>query len=410
MKDKKKILYYTIEGYDTPNPVNHLMDGIIESILESRNECHLMQSYRTDKSKSIPNKFKKYKSFSSTIIKRKNINKQSFIKRYIEESFFSFNIIKYRKQLKSCDVILMQSTATSFLHILFFKLFIRKPLIYNIYDVFPGHAYDIGVIKSKILYNSFRVIQKLAYMMCDQIIVMCEDMKNKIIYEGVKANKIQIIYNWFDDTKFHYIQKSETQIFKKYMLDPNLFYLQYAGTLGQVFDERIIIELAQELSSCDKIKLLLIGDGVKTDYLKKEVKKSFLNNIIFLPLQPLEMVNDVYNACDVGLIPLKKGVIGNGFPSKACQLMACGKPIYNICDKSFYTELFEKYNMGLSNTNYDVKKIKRDILNLFNERERLLEMGKNGQNYVYKKYSKSKNAKKFVELCLEVIEERRKKL
>ena len=399
----KKVLYYTIEGYDTPNPSNHLMDGIIEAILESGHQCHLMQSCRGGENKSVPSKFEHNPSFSTTVINRKKVNKLNFIKRYLEESFFSINIIKHRKNLRDCDVILMQSTATSISHLLLLKLFIRKPIIYNIYDIFPGHAYDIGVIKSKSLYNILKKLQFWAYKLCDKIVVMSEDMENKLKEEGIKQDKIKIIYNWFDDSKFCYIEKANTKIFKNFNLSNDYFYLQYAGTLGQVFDEKILIDLAQALLPIEQIRILLIGEGVKTNWLKQKTEELKLTNVIFLPLQPLEIINDVYNACDMGLIPLKRGVIGYGFPSKACQLLACSKPIYNICDESCYKDIFKKYNMGISNTEYDVKKIKEDIVSMMNSSDILKEMGNNGKQYVYEQYSKTKNSKKFVTLCLEII-------
>ena len=54
---------------------------------------------------------------------------------------------------------------------------LHRPIVLNLYDVFPGHAMSIGVIKNKLIYNVFRIMQKVLYKKCKYIVAMSEDMK-----------------------------------------------------------------------------------------------------------------------------------------------------------------------------------------------------------------------------------------
>ena len=86
----------------------------------------------------------------------------------------------------------------------------------------------------------------------------------------------------------------------------------------------------------------------------QEAKENQLTNIEFYPLQPIPWVPDVYSTGDVCIIPLKKGVIGNGTPSKAPILMACKRIIVNAVESwSKYSQMFDAYNMGYAVDVYD---------------------------------------------------------
>jgi hypothetical protein len=66
---------------------------------------------------------------------------------------------------------------------------IKKPIILNLYDVFPGHAMSIGVIRNRFVFNVLRLIQKVLYKKCKYIVAMSEDMKLQLMNEKVDEKK-----------------------------------------------------------------------------------------------------------------------------------------------------------------------------------------------------------------------------
>lgn len=400
-----RILFLTSEGFDTPNSINHLCATLIEDILKSGISVHSISSHKTGQYKDIPDNLMQFDNFSYDIIKRKKINKNNFVKRYVDEIKYAFKAKKlWMKQKDEFDAVILQSNPNSVVNAILLDRFMGKPIILNLYDVFPGHAMSIGVINNRFVYKSLSIIQRVLYQKCKYIVAMSEDMKIQLLQEKVDESKIKVINNWFDNSVFTPIKRENNRFFEKYKLDKNKFYVQFAGLLGYVFDYKMFLDVAEHLKEQDNIVFLLIGDGNQKTIILEEMQSRQINNIKYFPWQPLEIIADVYNACDIGFIPLKQGVIGNGIPSKACQLMAAKRVVLNSVEESTYTQLFEKYNMGVNVTNHSSKAVANAIMRLCGNPKECTEIGKNAHQYAYEHYSRNQNTKKFVDLIISTIE------
>ena len=122
----------------------------------------------------------------------------------------------------------------------------------------------------------------------------------------VKEEKIHSIVNWFDDRSVHEVSWSENRFVNKYGLCKDKFYVQYAGTMGYVFDYKMVLNVAEKLKGYNDIEFHMIGEGSQKESFIKEAKERELSNIVFFPLEPQHMVSDVYSACSICLIPLKR--------------------------------------------------------------------------------------------------------
>lgn len=343
-----KILFITAEGFDTPNPNNQMAEVMINDFLDNGHQVHLVQSHRKGICPDLPSSLEGRNGLTVDTIVRSVVDKSNFIKRYINDVKYHFESVKYYKKVKDADVIYLQSNPTIYFPMIFLKLFMRNiPIVYSIYDVFPGHAYDIGVINNKFLYNIFKLMQKPCYKWASAITVLSEDMKDMIVKEGARPDDVYVVPAWFDVRTAREVPVEENQFIRKYNIDKSKFIVQYAGSIGYVFNYKTIIELAKRLKDDEDIVLQMIGDGPAKELFMAEARENNLTNIEFYPLQPIPLVPDVYSTGDVCIIPLKKGVIGNGTPSKAPILMACKRIILNCVESwSKYYKLFDEYDMG----------------------------------------------------------------
>lgn len=364
-----KILFITAEGFDTPNPNNQMAEVMINDFLNAGHQVHLVQSHRKGICDDIPPSLKEREALTADTIKRKVVDKSNFVSRYIDDVKYHFRSLWYYKKIKDADVIYLQSNPTIYFPMIFLKIFMRKiPIVYSIYDVFPGHAYDIGVIRSKLLYNVFKYIQRPCYRMASAIAVLSEDMKDMVVKEGARPDDVYVVPAWFDVNTAKEIPVEENKFIKKYNIDKSKFIVQFAGSIGYVFNYKTVLELAKRLKKDTDIVLQMVGDGPMKETFVKEANENNLTNIEFFPLQPIPIVPDVYSAGNVCIIPLKRGVIGNGTPSKAPILMACKRIIVNAVESwSIYSQMFEKYDMGyaVDVDDYDgmaaaIRKIKSD--------------------------------------------------
>lgn len=402
----KKILFICTEGFDTPGPSNHLIGTLIEDLLENEFKVTLIQSRRLKVNEDIPENLKGKMNFESIIIDRKVISKNAFIKRYIEEVCYHFKaFVKWRK-IKDVNAVFVQSCPTVIFSILLLKMFTRYPILYSVQDIWPGSAVNSGVIDNKFIAKIFYCLQKIAYKFSDVITVISDDMKRKVIEQGVKEEKIYTIVNWFDDRTVHEIPWEENRFVKKYSLSKNKFYVQYAGTMGYVFDYKMVLNVAELLKDYDDIEFQMIGQGSQKDVFIKEKEKRRLDNIVFYPLEPQDMVSDVYSASSICLIPLKRGIIGNSVPSKAGLIMACKRTIVNSVDEdSDYYRMFNDNKIGVSVSNKDPYKVAETILDLYKHKDKCELLAQNGYNFCKKYYSRSFNTKKFVDIFYKMARE-----
>lgn len=404
------ILYFaSVDFYQKPNPSFHLMHSMITDLLESKNKINYVGLALEGIEQHIPIEFINNPNFSYNLIDMPNTKKSSFVKRYIDGIKYAVAAKKYiKKMINDSDVIFIQSSPTALYNISVVKRFAKdsKKIIYNVQDMFPGSSIASGVMPQKWMQIVFSSLQKIAYRKSDIIVAISDDMKDKLIEQGVLNEKIEVIVNWFDDRTVSEVSWDKNRFVKIANMDKEHFYVQYAGTMGYVFDYHMIIKVAEILQDDSKIIFQMIGEGSQKQEFVKTVKEKQLNNIVFLPLQPQDMVSDVYSACSTCIIPLKHGVIGNSVPSKAGLLMACKRSIVTSTDKgSKYNSMIKDNGIGFAFGDNEPEKMAEAILKLSENTELCKHMGIKGYEFGHKLYSRAENMKKYVDLFERMLSE-----
>ncbi len=211
--------------------------------------------------------------------------------------------------------------------------------------------------------------------------------------------------NWFDDTSVQEVWWDENRFVEKYKMEKDKFYVQYAGTMGYVFDYKMVLNVAKLLQPYNDIEIQMIGEGSQKEAFISEAKGEGINNIKFLPLEPQNMVSDVYSACSVCFIPLKKGIIGNSVPSKAGLLMACKRPIVTTSDEgSDYNNMINSNNIGFAYSTDSPDKVAESLVYLKNNPNEARQMGENGFEFGHDLYSRTSNMNLYLDLFLELFE------
>ena len=404
------ILYFaSVDFYQEPNPSFHLMYSMITDLLESNNKINYVGLALEGIEQHIPIEFINNPNFSYDLIDMPNTKKSSFVKRYIDGIKYAVAAKKHiKKMINDSDVIFIQSSPTALYNISVVKRFVKdsKKIIYNVQDMFPGSSIASGVMPQKWMQIVFSSLQKIAYRKSDIIVAISDDMKDKLIEQGVPNEKIEVIVNWFDDRTVSEVSWDKNRFVKIANMDKEHFYVQYAGTMGYVFDYHMIIKVAEILQDDSKIIFQMIGEGSQKQEFVKTVKEKQLNNIVFLPLQPQDMVSDVYSACSTCIIPLKHGVIGNSVPSKAGLLMACKRSIVTSTDKgSKYNSMIKDNGIGFAFGDNEPEKMAEAILKLSKNTELCKHMGIKGYEFGHKLYSRAENMKKYVDLFERMLSE-----
>lgn len=399
-----RILFVLDSGFDTYGPSLHLYKALLEDLLKFGHQVHLIESVSTRKDPVIPESLEKHPNFTYELIPIATVKKSHFALRYLAGVQYCFRTIPSLRKCKGrFDVVHVQSCPWAQFAVSFAKKFVKAPTVFNVQDMFPGSSIASGIMPWKWMQTIFYKLQKRGYKKADVITVISEDMKTRVIAQGVPAAKVRVIVNWYDDSFVREIPWKENKFVQKYHMSKDVFYVQYAGTMGFVFDYKMVLAVAENLKKYNDIVFQMIGFGSQYDQFIAEAKDRGLDNIVFYPLEPQPMVPHVYSACSICFIPLKRDIIGNSVPSKAGLLMSCRRVIVNSVDEwSDYYQMFEREDMGLSASNLDSDAVTAAILKLYNDRELIEHFANNAQPYGKLYYSRTVNTKLYNDLYVEM--------
>lgn len=279
----------------------------------------------------------------------------------------------------------------------------KVPFIYNLQDIFPDSLVGTGLAKKDgLLWKIGRVIENFTYRNADKIIVISQDFKRNIMAKGVPEEKIEVIYNWVDEQAVVNIPRNENKLFEKYNLNPNKFYITYCGNIGLTQNMDLLLDVAKELSTEENIHFVLVGEGADKARVKSRVENENINNISFLPFQPYEDISHVFSLGDAGLIISKPGVGENSVPSKTWSIMSAECPVIANFDENEIKTILSENNCGIFTKAGDKEAFKNAILELYNNKDKAVQLGKNGRQFIMENLTREIGTSKYVKVVKEV--------
>ena len=389
----RRVLFFFSLGFDVPSPSLHLMEAMVEDSLRAGWEVHVLASHTAGIRPDIPEHLRTHPRLTWDIVRQPRVAKTAFARRYLSGIKYALDCLPRIMRLKRYDLTYVQSSPTALYNVLVAKACARgKPVIYSVQDVFPGSSIHSGVMTRPWMQRTFALLQRIAYATADQITVISEDMKRRVIDAGAAAEKIAVIANWYDDGAVREVPWSENQFVKKYCLRRDTFYVQCAGTMGYVFDYSMVLRVAEILRGYPDIEFQMVGDGSQRGVFEREARDRGLDTVRFYPFQPQEFVGDVLSASSVCLIPLKRGIIGNSVPSKVASIMASNRTVvYSVDEDSHYYHMFHDNRIGRSAPNTEPQAVADAVLELYNDKGEREALAENAVEFSKAHYSRSVN-------------------
>ena len=275
----------------------------------------------------------------------------------------------------------------------------KVPFVYNLQDIFPDSLVGTGLAKrGGLLWKIGRVIENFTYRSADKIIVISEDFKRNIMAKGVPEEKIVVVYNWVDEEAVKHVPREENILFDRYGLDRGKFYITYCGNIGLTQNMDLLLEVAKELESEQDIQFVLIGEGAYKAKVQEIVKEKQINNVSLLPFQPYEEISHVFSLGDVGLVISKPGVGENSVPSKTWSIISASRPVLANFDENELKGIVERHKCGIFTKAGDKEAFKQAILDLYNDRSRCEQLGRNGREFILKNLTRAVGTQKYVDV------------
>ena len=392
-----KIVVITPILYDAKSPFNHLFKDILEGWLNAGHE--IVRIVACEDLKDDAYKMGIVSERISYIpICRKKVDKSNIIIRFLRDTWTNIRMAKKLKKVTGAQLLFEDVSYSSYWSIRAAK---KKKLhiVSMLQDVWPDNAVASELIKGGgIVYKFFEYWQKKVYKKSDRLICISDDMKLFITNKGVPSEKISIIYNWGYTDEIVDILWEDNEFVKKYDFPKEDFYAVYAGNIGKMQNIELIVEAAKRLNNEEKIKFLIVGDGVNKEKINDLIKTQSLDNVVLLPMQLPEFATHIYSMASVNIIPLVEGGVETALPSKTGIVLSCGKPtIFCFGDKSAFGLIASQYN-GINNIGVKTEDaLVENILSLYNAKK----VNTDGVRQLFlEKFTREENIRKYV-ACLE---------
>lgn len=317
--------------------------------------------------------------------------------------YFLISFVQFYKGIvaKNLDLIYVASTPpTQGALAALVKKIKKVPFVYNLQDIFPDSLAGTGLAKKGgLLWKIGRVIENFTYRNADKIIVISEDFKRNIMAKGVPEEKIVVVYNWVDEEAVKHVAREDNKLFDTYGLDRSKFYITYSGNIGLTQNMDMLLEVANELETAEpEIQFVLIGEGAYKKRVQEIIAEKNICNVTLLPFQPYEDISHVFSLGDVGLVISKQGVGENSVPSKTWSILSASRPVLANFDENELKSIVNDNQCGIFTKAGDKEAFKKAILDLYQDRARCEQLGRNGRDFILKNLTRAVGTQKYVDV------------
>lgn len=207
------------------------------------------------------------------------------------------------------------------------SLFKRIPFVFELRDIWPESIKAVGAMNDSIIIRILEKIELFLYRKADLIVSVTHAFKKTLVERGIDGQKIHIITNGVDISRFCKAEKDSTLVDQLGL--QNKFVAGYVGTHGMAHHLETILQAAVIAQEKNKdIKFLMLGNGARKQELVDLAKNMKLDNIIFIDSVAKEDVARYWSLLDVSIIHLKKiELFTSVIPSKLFECMAMGIPV-----------------------------------------------------------------------------------
>jgi len=305
------------------------------------------------------------------------------------------------------DVVLVYSPPLFLgLSAMVLRILKRVPFVFNVHDLFPQTAIDLGMLKNPFLIRLFHNLEKYLYQKADWITVHSSGNRDWVVAHGGNNVRSVVMPIWMDVNKLK--PGPRNNIWRHRQGLDNKTVVLFAGTLGFNQDVEIILKAACRLRNHQDLEFVIIGDGAQKVEMMDKSRQMELVNIRWLDWQPRDEFHLVMHTADIALATLKEEVSTPVVPSKILSAMSAGCPVITCMPmEGDAPKLVMEANSGIALPPGDDAKLSEAILRLRNDRTKAEKLGANGRRYVEHYLDVSHWAEEYIKLFSKLIPDKK---
>lgn len=266
--------------------------------------------------------------------------------------------------------------------------------IYNVQEIYPDIAVNLGIMKSRPVISFFRWLERLTYRKSALVTSITPAMCAKIA-SRTAADKVRLVPNFVDLSDVREVPR-DNAFAREHGLGGK-FVLAYAGNMGVPQKLGTMIDLARRIPD---LTVLFVGGGGDAARLKLEADK--LANVIFVDYQPISRMPEIYAASDLFYVGQDPQAASDGIPSKIYRILGYRKPILALTGENSDLAGFMRQSGGGLLIGEDADAAAAQVRELMSDAKRLAQMGENGRRFVEREFDRASISRRYATLCSEI--------
>jgi glycosyltransferase involved in cell wall biosynthesis len=227
--------------------------------------------------------------------------------------------------------------------------------------------------------------QRIAYSVADQIVANAESVKEKLIEEGIRAERITVIHNGLGSERVMPpmdFSREETLAAFGVSDSSKRFVTIVANMRHEVKDYPMFLRAAQRVSEAvSDVAFLLAGEGELQESLKQLAAQLEISGKTFF-LGRSENIAQLLSISDVCVLSSK----AEGFSNSILEYMAAGRPVV-ATDVGGAREAIVEHETGYTVPSGNDELMAERIISLLRDPAKARLMGEQGRRVVEEKFS-----------------------
>ena len=272
-----------------------------------------------------------------------------------------------------------------------------RPFVYNIRDLYPDMAVGGSIVRPGSFTARWESMHRWALRRAARVIVLGEDMRDRIIAKGVDAARVVVSRDGI--TIPESVPSPENPVAREIRGDFR-FALVHAGNLGFYGAWQTLVSAVRMLEN-DGVGLVFVGEGA----MKPQVESmaAGCRSIRFLPFRPASEVPFVLSSGDMHVGTVKRGLEGVVVPSKLYPTLAAGRPVLGVApDESDVVRVIRRTGCGIAANPDDPASVAKAIRGVLHDSEQLRGMASKAREISFS-YDRVKQLKIFSETLEDVV-------
>jgi colanic acid biosynthesis glycosyl transferase WcaI len=189
----------------------------------------------------------------------------------------------------------------------------------HIQDFEVDAGFAVGMLKSPILRDFIAALERKLLLSFDRVSTISSKMLDRLGRKGFPAARSVLLPNWVDTTRV-FPTGAPSPLRDELGIPREAVVALYSGTMGRKQGLDLLAGVAAHLADDKNLHFVFCGEGPYRETLAD--RTATLTNVHWLPLQPMERLNELMNLADIHLLPQCAEIADLVMPSKLTGILA----------------------------------------------------------------------------------------